>query len=155
MSGAQRQTRRAWFVGLTLISGLLVLAGSVLAQGLRPNGREARPRVNVQDKDDIHKPDSKIWVMELRFYDPRLITVDIPGRGRKLCWYMKYQVINNTPEPHKFIPDFELVTLDKPGVYKDQVLPKVEDAIRQVEDPTGYLEIKDSVTIASKPIPVS
>jgi hypothetical protein len=157
MSGAQRQTRRAWLVGLALVSGLLVLAGSLLAQGLRPNEREARPRVNVQDKDDIHKPDSKIWVMELRFYDPRLITVDIPGRGRKLCWYMKYQVINNTPEPHKFIPDFELVTLDKPGISHDQsyLLPKVVEAIRQVEDPTGYADIKNAVTISSKPIPVS
>src|SRR5256885_1661012 len=81
--------------------------------------REAKPQVNVLDKDDIRKPDSKIWVLELKFYDPRLITVDIPGRGRKLCWYMKYQVINNTPDPHYFIPDIELVTLDKPGVYKD------------------------------------
>ena len=42
MSGAQRQTRRAWLVGLALVSGLLVLAGSVLAQGLRPNERELK-----------------------------------------------------------------------------------------------------------------
>src|SRR5207249_11771456 len=97
MSGAQRQTRRAWLVGLALVSGLLVLAGSVLAQGLRPNEREARPRVNVQDKDDIHKPDSKIWAMELTFYDPRLITVDTPGRAPNLCWYMKHPRTNNTP----------------------------------------------------------
>src|SRR5262249_6901423 len=69
-----------------------------------------------------------------------------------LCWYLWYQVINNTKEPRTFIPDFELVTLDKPGVYKDQVLPKVQEAIQKLEDPTGYLDIKNSVTIASKPI---
>src|SRR5262249_8766203 len=46
---------------------------------------------------------------------------------------------------------------DKPGVFHDQsfLLPKVVEAIRQVEDPTGYLDIKNSVTISSKPIPVS
>jgi len=141
--------------GFALLTALILVPAYGVTQGLRPNEREAKPQINVQDKDDIRKPDSKIWVLELKFYDPRLITVDVPGRGRRLCWYMKYQVINNTPDPHMFIPDFELVTLDKPGLYHDQVLPKVEEAIRQIEDPTGYLEIKNSVTIASKPTPVS
>jgi hypothetical protein len=45
------------------------------------------------------------------------------------------------------------VTLDKPGVYRDQLLPKVQDAIRQIEDPTGYLDIKNSITISRTPIP--
>src|SRR5947209_5791008 len=141
--------------GVALLTALILVPAYGVTQGMRPNEREAKPQINVQDKDDIRKPDSKIWVLELKFYDPRLITVDVPGRGRRLCWYMKYQVINNTPDPHMFIPDLELVTLDKPGLYHDQVLPKVEEAIRQIEDPTGYLEIKNSVTIASKPIPVS
>jgi hypothetical protein len=154
MSGTHKLSQLRWCFALGLLAVSLV-GGYATAQKLRPGEREAKPQVNVQDKDDIRKPDSKIWVLEFKFYDPRLITVDIPGRGRKLCWYMKYQVINNTPDPHYFIPDIELVTLDKSAVYKDQVLPKVEDAIRQVEDPTGYLEIKDSVTISSKPIPVS
>ena len=81
--------------------------------------------------------------------------MDIPGRGRKLCWYLWYQVINNTKEPHTFIPDFELVTVDKPRAYNDQVLPKVQKAIQQVEDPSNLLEIKNSVTIANEPIPPS
>jgi hypothetical protein len=126
-----------------------------MASANPPNERDAKAQINVEDKDDIRKPDSKIWVLDFKFYDPRLITVDIPGRGRKLCWYLKYQVINNTKEPRTFIPDFELVTIDKPGVFHDQVLPKVQEAIRQVEDPTGYIDFKNSVTIASKPIPPS
>jgi hypothetical protein len=51
------------------------------------------------------------------------------------------------------IPDFELVTHDKPAVYHDQVLPKVQEAIQRVEDPTKHLDIKNSVTIANEPIP--
>ena len=154
MSGTYGLSRLRVWGALGLLTALLA-ATCGLTQSLRPGEREAKPQVNVQDKDDIRKSDSKIWVLEWKFYDPRLITVDIPGRGRKLCWYVKYQVTNNTADPHYFIPDIELVTLDKPGVYKDQVLPKVEEAIRQVEDPTGYLDIKNSVMIASKPIPVS
>lgn len=146
--------RRGWF--LALLTALGLVPGLAVAQRVNPNERAAPRLTNVEDKDDIHKPDGKIWVLDFKFYDPRLITVDIPGRGRKICWYLKYQVINNTGEPRWFIPDFVIVTPDKPGgVYHDKVLPKVQEAIRQVEDPTGYLDIKNSVTIASKPIPPS
>jgi hypothetical protein len=136
--------------------GLVLLAGTAgLALAANPNERDVKPEANVQDPDDISKPDSKVWVLHFRFKDPRLITVDIPGRGRKLCWYMWYQVINNTKEPHTFIPDFELVTQDKETVHRDQVLPAVQEAIRKIEDPTDYLKIKNSVTIAAEPIPPS
>jgi hypothetical protein len=137
-----------------------VLAGSLaaslaLAQGPY-NERDVRREMNIEDKsEDVLAKESKIWVLDFRFKDPRLITVDIPGRGRKICLYLWYQVINNTKEPRTFIPDFELVTLDKPGVHHDQVLPKVQEAVRQIEDPTGYLNIKNSVTIAAEPIPPS
>jgi hypothetical protein len=137
--------------------GLVLLAGTAasLALAANPNERDVKPEANVQDPDDISKPDSKVWVLHFRFKDPRLITVDIPGRGRKLCWYMWYQVINNTKEPHTFNPDFELVTQDKETVHRDQVLPAVQEAIRKIEDPTDYLKIKNSVTIATEPIPAS
>jgi hypothetical protein len=140
----------------------IVPVGAVLAAGPF-NEREAKPQKNVEDP-------AGIWVLEFRFKDPRVITVDIPGRGRKLCWYLWYQVINNpegqgSKDPVTFIPDFEIVTLDKPGVYKDQILPKVQEAIQKIEDPAGYeekkqgrvpyLDLKNSVTMAGQPIPPS
>jgi hypothetical protein len=156
MMGAGKRAGLRERRALALLAALSLLPGVALAQRVNPNERAAPQLTNVEDKDDIHKPDSKIWVLDFKFYDPRLITVDIPGRGRKICWYLKYQVINNTGQPRTFVPDFVIVTPDKPGgVYHDQVLPKVQEAIRQVEDPTGYLDIKNSVTIASKPIPAS
>src|SRR5713101_2549374 len=101
----------AWLPIVTLVT--------VLATGpawpSNPDEIDVKPKVNVEDKDDIAKPGSKIWVLDFKFLAPRLITVDIPGRGRKLCWYMRYQVINNTKDPHMFYPKFELVTHDKPG----------------------------------------
>lgn len=143
---------RCFAVGLLAATSLGVVG---LALAANPNEREVKPQANVQDKDDITSPTSRVWVLDFKFKDPRLIKVDIPGRGQRVCWYLWYQVINNTPEPHSFIPDFELVTHDRNTVHHDQVLPKVQEAIRQVEDPTDYLKMKNSVTIAADAIPPS
>lgn len=112
------------------------------------NEREIRSQPSQLDKNDV-------WAFDFRFKDPRLIKVNIPGRGTRICWYIWYQVINRTGEPRTFNPYFELVTLDPPAVYHDEVLTSVVDAIRRVEDPTGYQDIKNSVTIGKVPIPVS
>jgi hypothetical protein len=59
-------------------------------------------------------------------------------------------------EPVTFIPDFQLVTQDddNPAVYPDEILPKVQDAINKLENPSGadYLMAKNSVTIGETPI---
>jgi hypothetical protein len=120
-----------------------------LAQRTTFNEREIR-----SEGSDTEDAKSGVWAFDFRFKDPRLIKVNVPGRGTRICWYLWYQVINRTKEPQLFIPDFE-VTNDYPGVYHDEVLPSVQDAISKIEDPTGYQDIKNSVTIAAQPIPVS
>ncbi|MFO0866314.1 MAG: hypothetical protein U0744_16995 [Gemmataceae bacterium] len=114
-----------------------------------PNEREVRTQPSSVDKK------GEVWGLDFRFKDPRLVKVNIPGRGTRICWYMWYQVINRTGEPRRFLPSFELVTHDYPGVYHDEVLPSVEEAIKKIEDPTGYLNIKNSVNIGKDPIPTS
>jgi len=147
---------RRWF-GYALMLLLPAAAAAVVSAALaaNPNEREVKPEPNALDPDKVNAENGRLWVLDFKFKDPRLIKVDVPGRGQKVCWYLWYQVINHTKEAHTFIPDFELVTHDTHKVYHDQVLPKVQDAIRQVEDPTGYLNIKNSVTIAAEPIPPS
>jgi hypothetical protein len=142
--------RRSPLVPLAALTGTVCLVGLALAQQ-NPNVHVVKPEGNVQDADASRN--SRLWVLDFRFKGPRSVKVDIPGRGQRLCWYLWYQVINNTGEPHTFIPDFELVTHDTNRVYHDQVLPKAQEAIRQLEDPTGYYQIKNSVTIAAEPIP--
>jgi hypothetical protein len=140
---------KAWCGCLASLAATAALTSAALAQPPgRYNEREVKQQPNVQDPDDL-------WVLDFTFKDPRLITVDIPGRGRRVLWYLWYQVANNTGQPRTFIPDFELVTLDHPGVYHDEVLPKAQEAIRRIEDPTGGIDLKNSVTIASEPIPPS
>jgi hypothetical protein len=122
-----------------------------VAQVVNPNERVVKPGGNIQDADA--QRNGKLWVLDFKFKDPRLIKVNVPGRGQKVCWYLWYQVINNTGEPRTFIPDFELVTADTNMVYHDMILPHVQDAIQKLEDPTGYYKIKNSVTISLDPIP--
>lgn len=142
-------------LALGLLALLLVFAAVRLAAAINPNERLVKPQANSQDADDIRSPTSKVWVLDFKFKDPRLIKVNVPGRGQKVCWYLWYQVINNTAQPRTFIPEFELVTSGRNTVHHDQILPKVQESIRQLEDPTDYLKIKNSVTIASEPIPPS
>ena len=140
-----------------LAGGGLVASLSLFAQApkrfLNPNERYVKPGVNVQDGDAARN--SRLWVLDFKFKDPRLIKVNIPGRGQRVCWYLWYQVINYTGQPRTFIPDFELVTHDGHTTYPDQIMPAAQEAIQKIEDPTGFYKIKNSVTIASEPIPVS
>jgi hypothetical protein len=142
-------------VALALMCTVMAIGRGGLVQAGNPNEREVKPEANVQDGDDITSPDSKVWVLDFKFKGPRLIKVDVPGRGQRVCWYLWYQVTNFTKEPRTFIPDFELVTRDKNILHSDQVLPSVQEAIRRLEDPSNYLKIKNSVTIATEQIPPS
>lgn len=157
MKGIGRMLKRRCVLALLLLLTPVLSLGVVL--GANFNEHEAKAL-----KSDLDKPN--VWVLDFRFKAPRLIKVDIPGRGTRICWYLWYQVINRpaplgsgSKEPVTFIPDFELVTRDSdnPGVYSDEVLPKVQDAINKIENPSGadYLMAKNSVTIASTPIPPS
>src|SRR5262249_45731615 len=96
-----------------------------------------------------------LWVLDFTFKDPRLITANIPGRGNRVCLYLWYQVVNRTGAPRTFIPDFELATTDTNMVYRDQILPTVQEAIQKQYDPRDYYKIKNSVTMAAEPIPVT
>lgn len=117
---------------------------------LRQNYKTVKPF--TFDEETKRVPD--IWVLDFQFRDPRYITVDIPGKGRQTVWYMTYKIVNRTGEPRSFVPQFTIVveTGKSPGkVVQDVILPSAERAVRMKEDPT--VDLFDSVTIATKPIP--
>src|SRR5436305_6812176 len=114
--------RVRWLAAL----GLACAVGAAAAQAPGFNVIPAPPRVNVQDKQDT-------WVLDFQFKATRVLTAEIPGRGKKTIWYIWYQVINRTGQPRTFIPDFELVTLDRNTVHHDQVLPAVQAEIAKTE----------------------
>lgn len=132
-----------------------MLAAPVLAVALAPalcqttfNEREVKSLPSALDKADV-------WAMDFRFKDPRIIKVNVPGRGTRIIWYLWYQLVNRTGKARDVAPYFELVTLDPPATYPDEIIPTAEEAIRRVEDRTGYQEIKNSVWMSKAPIPPS
>src|SRR5262245_26604108 len=86
----------------TRLAALLLFAVGLfacLSTGLAQSGfneREVKAEPSGSDA---------IWAFDFRFKDPRIITVNIPGRGQRNCWYMWYQVINRTGKPQPFVPD--------------------------------------------------
>lgn len=139
-------TWRVWPIFLAM-GGIFLFFQAARSQ-FNFNEREVKSQASALDKGEV-------WSFDVRFKDPRLIKVHVPGRGTRIYWYLWYQVINRTAEPRRFVPEFELVTLDFPGVHSDEVSPAVQEAIKRVEDPSGYQDIKNSVTISNNPIPVT
>jgi hypothetical protein len=140
---------RCLICGLLLgLAGLVHLTSAPAQSQTTFNEREVKAQPSALDKLDV-------WGMDVRFKDPRIIKIKLPGRGERICWYLWYQVINYSGKPREVSPTFELVTLDNPGIYRDEILITAEEAIRKVEDPTGYQGIKNSVKMSEFPIPVS
>jgi len=136
---------------IAAVSAGLVFAAAASLPAQAPGGFNivvAPPKINVQDKEDV-------WALSLQFRGPRALTTDVPGRGRKTVWYLWYQVWNETGQPRYFIPDFDLVVPDRNLQFHDQVLPKVQQEIARIEGVPGFDDLKNSVTIAATPIPVS
>jgi len=76
-----------------------------------------------------------IWVLDFAYKPLRIITVDIPGKGRRDVHYLYYQVVNKTGQPRMFVPQFTLVT-DTGKRYEDTVLPQAVKKIQNREDPS-------------------
>jgi hypothetical protein len=133
----------------------LVLVGVLAVGAWAQPGGPTSFNERVVDRQPTPEDKSGIWVLDFHFKDPRVVTVDIPGRGRRLVWYLWYQVSNNTGEPRIFEPIFVWVCHDEDTVHHDQVLAKAQHVIQRLEDPAGLLDIKNSVTIAATPLPVS
>ena len=140
-------TRRSFLVSSV---GAMASPSLLLAQRTGFNEREIVPQLTANDTPDI-------WTLHFRFQDPRIIVEKVPARGTKICWYMIYRVYNLDPreEPIVFVPDIELVTLDRHTRHADEIIPTVEEAIRKREDPSGRFKMKNSVTISAEDIPVS
>ena len=79
-----------------------------------------------------------IWVLDFAFKPARLVTVEIPGRGRRQVLYLWYRAINRTGSPRMFAPQFSLVT-DDGKRFEDEVLPQAVKVIEAREDPTTPL----------------
>src|SRR5262249_6445900 len=136
---------RRLFAVVTIGLGILAVVLAHKTQAQTSTEREVKSSSTPGDK-------SRVWTLDFRFKDPRIIKVHVPSTGTRIYYYMWYQVINYTGAPRDFIPTFELVTVDYPGNHRDQINPTVLEEIKKIEDPTGYQEIKSSVDISAQKI---
>jgi hypothetical protein len=136
---------------------LLALSGAIClaAIGLSPLYSQDNPNERVVKSEPSKLDKVGVYTMDFRFKDPRIITVKLPTRGERICWYMWYQVVNRSGKAQGIAPYFELVTLDNPGIYPDEILITAEEAIKKIEDPTGYQKIQNTVMISKTAIPLS
>jgi hypothetical protein len=110
-------------------------------------------RIAAARRELTREEGKQVWKLDFQYKNLRLVTVDVPGQGRKPIWYCWYKVVNPTDESLSFVPDFELVAGGR--VYHDTILPRVFEAVRRIEDPAQTLDLKNSVTVAMEPIPPS
>jgi hypothetical protein len=96
------------------------------------------------------------WTLHLRYAAPRILTVDVPGKGKVTAWYMVYRIYNTTQNPQAVTSlKFELVTKDLMTTHLDEPQPAVFKAIAEKEDPDKNMDLKTTVQITQNAIPVT
>lgn len=50
------------------------------------------------------------WDLDVRFENPQMIRVNVPGQGMQTFWYVLYTVTNRTGADRIFVPTFTLYT---------------------------------------------
>jgi len=93
------------------------------------------------------------WEFSVEPGDLRVISLNIPDRGRRAFYYWTYKVTNNTGEDRPFNPAFELYTEDStkstilrsgrnvPRAATEQILKKIDNSLLmdEIEVQTGKL----------------
>jgi hypothetical protein len=117
-----------------------------------PHGKTAF-NVRMVDASLLPRDKEGIWVLDFAFKPVRLITVEIPGKGRRIVHYLYYKVVNRTGKPRMFVPQFTLVT-DTGQRKEESVIPRAVDLIRTREDPAipllGAVDVVGMLPVSKK-----
>lgn len=138
------------FLTRGILTAVLGLAAFTPAVAQDSNFRTVDPIGIPNDKPDA-------WALHFGYYAPRIVTVDLPGKGKTRVWYMVFQVWNRTDNPQQIVPEFELVAKDPDlaGSFLDEPRPAALKQIRDIEDKTKALGIKSTIEITRNKIPVT
>ncbi|QEH37192.1 hypothetical protein OJF2_57790 [Aquisphaera giovannonii] len=108
--------------------------------------RKDRPSYNLEWVDSSVQPRDKegIWILSFAYKPLRIQTVEIPGKGRQLVYYLYYKVVNRTGAPRMFVPQFTMVN-EEGKRFDDQVIPEAIPVIRAHNDAT--IDVQGAVNI--------
>ena len=148
---------------VVLTAGLLLAGAGAAAVGQGkaaaggpPKADPAKPAADADPKPSDGGKHAPEWALDFRFKGLRSIEVDVPGRGKKLIWYLCYTVANPTDQEHAFVPHLELKAIEKEESRDDIASEPIQRMIEQAENPNGAADrvhFKNSVTIAAEPLP--
>jgi hypothetical protein len=145
--------RRAFLSGCAVLASTTL--GGSLSQAQPPKSNDVfrlvEPAPAAGDK-------AGNFTLHLRYIPPRIITVDVPGKGQVTAWYMVYRIYNTTGTPQNVNSlKFELFTKDLMTRHLDEPQPAVFQAIDALEDPTPDkpLKLQTTTQITQSPIPVT
>lgn len=120
-------TTRRRLTSSHLLAGLLI-ALPIAGASIAPTRALAAPEPN---------PVPTRWQLDVTPGPLRILTVDVPGEGRRAFFYMPYKVVNNTGEDLYFAPVFELAT-DEGRIHRaGREVPSVavREAITRLSNP--------------------
>jgi hypothetical protein len=115
-----------------------------------------RPMYNYQMVNASLLPRDKqgIWVLDFAFKPLRIVTVDIPGKGRRQIHYLYYKVVNRTGKPRMFVPQFLMVN-ENQQKFEDEVIPQAIPVIQRREEPSipvlGAVDVIGMLPPSTKP----
>ena len=81
------------------------------------------PAVRGKDKENS-------WTLEAKFGTPKIVKMNVPGRGERTLLYVEYEITNTTDEPRRVIPFLSLVSDKDEKEIPDEVIPSVQEKVR-------------------------
>ena len=99
-----------------------------------------RPKLTLPEIKDAERKEVDLWIIdEFRCIPVRMITVEVPGQGKRLLWYLVFRATNEGTKPRPFVPNFTFVD-DKGTQHLDTIIPKAQLAIQNRHNPLQPLE---------------
>ena len=119
---------------------LLTLPSRVLAAVLVALGVAALGAVSVSAASSLPPEPNPIpirWQLDLDVGPLRVTSVDVPGQGPTLYYYLTYTVTNNTDEDILLAPSFELATETGINVVAGQGVPAsaTQEILQRLDNP--------------------
>jgi hypothetical protein len=116
-------------------------------------GDAPKRAVHVAKAQALAKDPKDVWAIDLRFKDPRVLTVQMAGLPKRELLVLHYELINRTGKPRVVAPRFLLLADGQEPIVDEVFAGERFAQLTAHEDPAGLLKLKNSVTVSSVPIP--